>query len=86
MSKIIDCSKEVDINEFQDCLGMFRAEWITGFNYTYEKYKIKLAEDISVITIADLIRCHEDISRGEDIDIISVVIYKDGHFKYIACY
>ena len=37
MSKIIDCSRKVDVNEFQDCLGMFRVEWITGFNDKYEE-------------------------------------------------
>ena len=86
MSKIIDCSRNVDINEFQDCLGMFRVEWITGFNDKYEEYKIKLADDENVITIADLLRCYEDNSGREHTDIISVVIYKDGHFKYITCY
>lgn len=86
MSKIFDCSIEVDVNEFQDCLGMFRVEWITGFNTTYEYYKKKLANDINVSIIVDLIRCYEYISGIEDTDIISVVIYKDGHFKYIACY
>ena len=86
MSKIIDCSRRADINEFQDCLGMFRVEWITGFNDKYEEYKIKLADDENVSTIADLLRCYEDNSGREHTDIISVVIYKDGHFKYITCY
>lgn len=86
MSKIIDCSRKVDIVEFQDCMGMFKVEWITGFNDKYEEYKIELADDENVITIADLIRCYEDISGREHTDIISLVIYIDGHFKYITCY
>ena len=86
MCKIIDCSRNVDINEFQDCLGMFIVECITGFNDKYEEYKIKLADDENVSIIADLLRCYEDNSGIEHTDIISVVIYKDGHFKYIACY
>ncbi len=86
MSKIIDCSREVTLNEFQDCLGCFMVEWVTELINCYEDYKKEIAEVENVYTIADLVKCYESVRGVEFTDVISVIIYKNGSFRYIACY
>lgn len=85
MSKIIDCSREVSLNEFQDCLGCFEVEWITELIDSYDDYKKEMADD-NVYIIADLVRCYETVRGIDYTDVISVIIYKNGMYKYIACY
>ena len=86
MSKIIDSSRQVSLHVFHDCLATFEVEWITELSDMYENYKLELAQNKNVCTIADLVKCHEIVNGVEFDDIISVIIYNDGTFKYIACY
>ncbi len=86
MSKIIDCSREVTLNEFQDCLAVFNVEWITEMIECYDDYKKEIAKNDDVLNVTDLVRCHENVRGIDFTNIISVVIYINGSFRYIACY
>lgn len=86
MSKIIDCSREVSLHEFYDCLSNFTPEWVTELSDKYEEYKKELAQSENIITIADLVKSYETVNGKDFTDIISVVIYKNGKYKYITCY
>lgn len=77
--------KHVNFEGFVEIVSVFETERVATTFHEYLRFKNECKKDECILQITPLVVCLE-IKNASNYAIISVVIYKNGKVKYIACY